>query len=114
MKSDTGSTKDSIDASGNILLNLNSSSGVTNLADRLAKLINDDTSTKQDLFTSSDGSAITAENIQVSDAWLNDPTYINTTTASGTSGSGDNILKMVTAMQADTEFLDSTGKECSI
>ncbi|MBC3888629.1 flagellar hook-associated protein FlgK [Acetobacterium paludosum] len=65
--------------------------------------------TAKPLFTSSDGSStnnITAANIQVSSAWLKNATYITTTptTASTTSGSNDNILRMVSAMNDDQKF----------
>ncbi|MBC3797067.1 flagellar hook-associated protein FlgK [Acetobacterium tundrae] len=71
--------------------------------------------TAKPLFTSSDGIStnnITAANIQVSSAWLKKATYITTTATatSTTSGSDDNILRMVSAMNDDqTTFKDDSG-----
>ena len=58
------------------------------------------------LFSTTDGSTeITAANIQVSQAWLDNASYINTTTdPTGTPGSADNVLRMISAMTADQEF----------
>lgn len=67
-------------------------------------------STSKPLFASSDGTAITAANIQVSQKWLDDPSYINTTTdPTGAPGSPDNVILMTKALSADQEFKkDST------
>ncbi|MGV8906022.1 MAG: flagellar hook-associated protein FlgK [Acetobacterium sp.] len=64
------------------------------------------------LFTASDGSdKITAANIQVSQAWLDSPSYINTTNnPAGSPGSSDNILRMVNALSIDQEFEAGAGK----
>ena len=62
--------------------------------------------TSKMLFTdSSDGTDITAANIKVSDAWLNDSSYITTTTSTTTSGNADNVLRMIKAMEGDTAFV---------
>lgn len=61
------------------------------------------------LFTNSDGVStddITAKNIQISTEWLDDPTYIKTTVSEEetSSGSSDNILRMIEAMSDDQDF----------
>jgi len=58
------------------------------------------------LFTSNTaGLPITAKTIRVSDQWLDDPSYINTTqTPADTPGKGDNILRMIDAMNAQHGF----------
>lgn len=59
--------------------------------------------TAKDLFSADNGgTTITAANIQVSDAWLDDATYITTSTTG--SDSGDNILQMIDAMESDVTF----------
>ena len=65
------------------------------------------TGVAKDLFSASDGgTTITAANIQVSDDWLDDATYITTTTSTSTTttGEGDNILRMVDALESDVTF----------
>lgn len=57
------------------------------------------------LFTSTNGTSITditAGNIRVSTAWLDDPTYIKTTTTDTetTTGKPDNVLRMISAMNS--------------
>ena len=58
------------------------------------------------LFSTTDGSTeITAANIQVSQAWLDDPSYINTTNnPTGTPGSADNVLRMIDALTVGQDF----------
>ena len=59
------------------------------------------------LFSASDGLAttpITAGNIRLSSAWLDDPSYITTTKSSQSSGSSDNVLKMIQAMSEKHAF----------
>jgi len=69
------------------------------------------------LFTNTTGgigSTITAANIQVSQAWLDNPSYISTTNnpsdptdlldPTGTPGSADNVLRMISTMNVDQEF----------
>ncbi len=79
--------------------------------------------TELPLFTDSSGTAttnITAKNIQVSTAWLKNPSYINTTknpvidpppTADyqATPASADNILRLIDKMTAKIDFKDTTG-----
>lgn len=58
------------------------------------------------LFTdSTGGTSITAANIRVSQAWLNDADYITTTTAVPAAGAADNVLRMISAMKDDTSFV---------
>jgi flagellar hook-associated protein 1 FlgK len=71
------------------------------------------TTTTAPLFTTQDGTSttgITAANIQISNAWLNDPTYIVTTDGTSTGeGQADNVLRMVAAMSDDQTFYQSDG-----
>lgn len=64
------------------------------------------------LFKASDNSTvITAANITISDEWLNNPSYISTTSSTTESGGNDNVLKMIEAMNKGTEFyLDGATK----
>lgn len=56
------------------------------------------------------GQPITARTIQVSSQWLSDPSYINTTqTPATTPGKGDNITRMVNAMNADHDYFKDPG-----
>jgi len=74
------------------------------------------TITPKPLFEASDGStSITAGNIQLTDAWLEDATYLTTTKDpdSGTGGS-DNILKMIQAMNTKHTFLVDPADSASI
>ncbi|AFA49252.1 flagellar hook-associated protein FlgK [Acetobacterium woodii] len=77
---------------------------------------------EKNLFTDSSGSTttnITARNLQVSTAWLNNPSYINTTkyptldpAPSGyvaTPALGDNVLRMIQKMSDKIDFIDSDG-----
>lgn len=79
--------------------------------------------TELPLFTDSTGTAttnITAKNIQVSTAWLKNPSYINTTKNpvidppptpdyTATPASADNILRLIDKMTAKIDFTDSLG-----
>jgi flagellar hook-associated protein 1 FlgK len=67
------------------------------------------------LFTSNAGGTadITAKNIRVSSQWLDDPSYINTTDHPagrdgaddlGTPGAGDNVMRMIDAMNAEQKY----------
>ena len=75
-------------------------------ASNFARVLNDlntvDPLNPKPLFTASGGGAITAENIRISDEWLADATYITTSTY-GSDG-GDNILRMIAAIDTDTSF----------
>jgi len=50
---------------------------------------------------------ITAGNITISDKWLAEATFITTTTSASTTstGGGDNITRMITALESDMSFL---------
>ena len=63
------------------------------------------------LFEASDGGiSITAGNIRISAAWLDDPSYITTTKdGDASSGGSDNILKMIQAMSAKHDFKNNSG-----
>jgi flagellar hook-associated protein 1 FlgK len=65
------------------------------------------------LFTTEDGtstSGITAANIQVSDAWATDSSFIVTTDGTSTGqGQADNVLRMIAAMSDEQTFLESDG-----
>lgn len=79
--------------------------------------------TELPLFTDASGTStanITAKNLQVSTAWLKNPSYINTTknpvidpppTAdyTATPASSDNILRMIEKMSDKIDFKDSLG-----
>jgi flagellar hook-associated protein 1 FlgK len=58
------------------------------------------------LFTSNTaGLPITARTIRVSSQWMDDPSYINTTrTPADTPGKGDNVIRMIDALNAQQEF----------
>ncbi len=65
------------------------------------------TTVPKPLFSSSDGLAatpITAGNIRISSAWLDNPSYITTTKSSQSSGGSDNVLKMIQAMSEKHAF----------
>lgn len=73
--------------------------------------INDVTSAVPDpsikpLFTNKDGTTtnITAKSIQVSKAWLENPSYISNTSSTSTTGGNDNVLRMIAAMNDKQEF----------
>ncbi|WKY45530.1 flagellar hook-associated protein FlgK [Eubacteriaceae bacterium ES2] len=64
------------------------------------------------LFTTDDGTTsagITAANIQISQNWQDDPTFIVTTADTTTEGQADNVLRMIAAMSDDQTFLDDGG-----
>ncbi|WKY48553.1 flagellar hook-associated protein FlgK [Eubacteriaceae bacterium ES3] len=65
------------------------------------------------LFTTEDGTSttgITAANIQISDEWTADGSFIVTTDGStGGAGQADNVLRMVAAMSDDQTFLEDDG-----
>jgi len=69
--------------------------------------------TTKPLFTNTTGGigdTIKAANIQVSQKWLDDASYINTTNNStGTPGSPDNVLRMITAMNKAQTFEGDPG-----
>ena len=74
--------------------------------------LSDTDATLAPLFTASDGTSttgITAANIQISDAWLNNPAYIVTTGQTTTEGQADNVLKMIAAMSDAQTFYESDG-----
>lgn len=87
-------------------------SSMNTFASNFAKVLNDlnaDASgTAKPLFSAADGSTtITAGNIAISDEWLKDAAFITTTTNSntgGTGGEGDNITRMINALNADMKF----------
>ena len=61
------------------------------------------------LFSATGGGTITADNIQVSDEWLDNPLYITTTRTSGAS-TPDNIERMITKPTTDKlTFTDAKG-----
>lgn len=77
---------------------------------------------EKNLFTDSSGitaTNITAKNLQVSTAWFNNPSYINTTkhpsldpTPTGyeaTPALSDNVLRMIEKMSDKLDFKDSSG-----
>ncbi len=88
---------------------------INTFASNFAKVLNDlnldtDGTTVLPLFTDNTGGTtdITAGNIQISNAWLEDASYIVTTTSSTTpssTGGGDNITKMISALESDMSFL---------
>lgn len=53
------------------------------------------------LFESSDGGPITATNIRISQAWLNNPGHITTSSNPGSS-EPDNVLRMINMLTTDT------------
>lgn len=66
------------------------------------------TASGKPLFTNADGTTtnVTAKSIQVSKAWLENPSYISNTNSTTTTGSGgnDNILRMLAAMSDPQKF----------
>ncbi len=77
------------------------------LASNLARVLNDLNTIDPDndpkpLFSASGGGPITAANIRISDEWLADASFI-TTTLYGADG-GDNIMRMISALDKETEF----------
>jgi len=74
------------------------------------------TITPKPLFEASDGGTeITAGNIQLTDAWLDDATYLTTTKdPDASSGGSDNILKMIQAMNSGHTFLVDPADSSSI
>lgn len=94
-------------------------------ANKLATVLNslNDTATGDPtvapLFTDSSGTStigITAKNIQVSSAWLNNPSFIKTTSSTTTTGGADNVLRMISAMSDEQKFkvTDSSGTESTL
>jgi len=81
---------------------------------KINSIVDPPDSTLKPLFTSSDGTTITAANIQVSQKWLDDASYISTTNnppdptdlldPKGTPGSADNVLRMINALTVDQDF----------
>ncbi|OFV70008.1 flagellar hook-associated protein FlgK [Acetobacterium wieringae] len=85
-------------------------------------VLNDYSTDPKNLFTDSSGTStanLTARNIQVSTAWLSNPSYINTTrnpaidpTPTGyeaTPAGSDNVLRMIENMSSKIDFKDSDG-----
>lgn len=83
---------------------------IDTFAKNFAKVLNDlnqgNSATAKPLFTDDADSTsdITAGNIQIADDWLDDATYITTTTLTTSTGGGDNILKMISALKSDMSF----------
>ena len=83
-------------------------------ASNFAKVLNDINSlggTSKPLFMASGDTdpetnpdPITAGNITISSAWLDDSTYITTTTSTESVGGGDNITRMIDALTKDMSF----------
>ena len=67
---------------------------------------NPTTTVPKPLFSSSDGAAtpITAGNIRIASAWLDNPSYITTTKDTPPRGGSDNVLKMIQAMSEKHAF----------
>lgn len=87
-------------------------SSMNTFASNFAKVLNDlntdSSGTAKPLFSASDGTGkITAGNIAISDQWLKDAAYITTTTNTNTGtsgGEGDNIARMIYALNNDMKF----------
>ena len=84
---------------------------INTFASNFAKVLNDlnqgNSATPLPLFTNETGTTttgITAGNIRISAAWLGESTYITTTTAIPAAGGGDNITRMITALESDMTF----------
>jgi len=78
-----------------------------NTINTIEDTVNPSATIPKPLFSSSDGLAatpITAGNIRIASAWLNDPSYITTTKSSQSSGGSDNVLKMIQAMSEKHVF----------
>jgi flagellar hook-associated protein 1 len=77
-------------------------------ASNFAHALNELNGTGKPLFESSDPTptAITAKNITISDYWLLDPQNITTTTSTSTTtnGEGDNIERMINALDKKMDF----------
>ncbi|MCR5481983.1 MAG: flagellar hook-associated protein FlgK [Clostridia bacterium] len=77
--------------------------------------LNDTDATDEDsmaLFTTDDGETtegITAMNIAISDRWLDDSTFITTTTSKETTGGNDNVLRMIEALSTEQNFESEDG-----
>lgn len=95
------------------------SNAMDTFAKNFARVLNDlnaaNDGTSQPLFMAlgdtdpeTDPDAITAGNITISTKWLEDSTYIKTTTgtstASSSAGGGDNITRMISALESDIKF----------
>lgn len=76
------------------------------LASNFARVLNElntiDPGNPKPLFSSADGGPITAENIRISQQWLDDPTFITTTIYD--ANAGDNILRMISAIDSEIVF----------
>lgn len=72
------------------------------------------------LFTdTAGGTQITAANIRISSNWLNDPSYLTTTTVDPPTGEPDNVLRMISALNSDVSFVRNpygtgTGSDASV
>ena len=98
-------------------------SAMNTFASNFAKVLNDlnsldpSTTDPKPLFESSDPSnpTITAGNIAISDKWLKDAAFITTTTNTtpGTSGEGDNIARMIRALNAKMPFYQDPNNPAS-
>lgn len=83
---------------------------INTFASNFAKTLNDINSLvtpNSYLFTDDTGTAaanITAANIQISNAWMNDSAYITTTTVTPPAGGADNVLRMISALKTDMNF----------
>jgi len=85
---------------------------IDTFAANFAKVLNDlnvdpaDGTTVLPLFTDESGgtTSITAGNIRISAAWMNESTHIVTTTVNPPAGGGDNVLRMISALGSDMSF----------
>lgn len=79
---------------------------INTFASNFATVLNDlntiDAADPKPLFKSADGGAITAANIRISDEWMEDSSFITTTVYS--SDGGDNVLRMITAINSENTF----------
>lgn len=84
------------------------SEAIDTFAANFAKVLNslnaDSDGTQKPLFVSSDSNPIGARNIRVSDGWLEDPSYIKTTTSTTDTGGADNVLRMISALSSEMKF----------
>ncbi len=85
------------------------------LAANFAQVLNDintiDESQPKPLFSASDGGDITAANIRISNQWLEDASYITKSIYGGDGG--DNILRMISALDSDISFYKETANPSS-
>ncbi len=80
-------------------------------ASNFARILNEintpDPLSPKPLLAAPAGESITAANIRISDQWLEDPAYI--TTSLGGADDGNNILRMISAMNSEASFyIDAT------